>query len=841
MSSPARERAGLVAELFKSAVELPTGERETFLTQQCGSDQELKSEVVSLLSSQARAAGFMERPAIQIAEHIRAQPGELPPGHIIGDYEIVALLGKGGMGEVYLATDRRVARQVALKLIRGGLDREMLTRRFQREQQLLAGLNHPNIAQLYETGVTDDGVPFFAMEYVGGERLDRFVEERGLELRDRLNLFRKLCGAIAYAHQHLVIHRDIKPANIRVTAEGEPKLLDFGIAKLLDEMAEDDVEQTITMQRMLTPEYASPEQVRGDPISTASDVYSLGVVFYELLTGSKPYRFTTRRPGEISRAITEQEPARPSAAVLESKDQFRNPKILRGDLDNIALMALRKEPERRYSSALAFSEDIRRYLEGLPVRARKDTVFYRTTKFAQRHRASVVLAVLMLSALVTALVVTLAAKRVADRRFNEVRQMANSLLFEVEGEIQKGPTKARETLVLRALAYLDNLAREVGRDPTLLVEVAAGYLKVGDIQGLPYRPNLGDTAGALASYAKAERILEPLASSARENGEATRYMSLALQSKGRVQVRAGDYQGAVETQRKAVALAEKLTEITPNDTKYLGLLGDDYVHLGAALYHAGRAATAEEYDQAIESFRKALAIHSRIAQERPEHPDYRCAVAVDYEYIGIAYSHRGDVTGERGDYEHALENHRTEFEIAEGVAAADPASPIFRRLRADAFGEIGLSQLKLGLFAEALGNFQKKLAIFEAIEAADHTNVEARRDLANTRHEVARALAAGGDVAAALAEETKACAVLEALHEAEPENTETILKLIDSCDERGALEEKAKNFAGAKQSYERSLSLWQRIPADKLSRQDLVRVAAIRDRVTACDRELAGR
>jgi tetratricopeptide (TPR) repeat protein len=677
------------------------------------------------------------------------------------------------------------------------------------------------------------------MEYVDGRRLDEFVEQRSLGLVHRLKLFQKLCGAVAYAHQHLVIHRDIKPANIRVTAEGEPKLLDFGIGKLLDELAEDRTEQTMTMQRMWTPEYASPEQVRGERISTASDVYSLGVVLYELLTNAKPYRLTSRRPEEMVRAITEQEPPRPSvAAAGNSKFEIRNSKLLRGDLDNIVLMALRKEPERRYASANALSEDVRRYLDGLPVRARKDTVAYRTTKFVRRHRATVIAALLTIAALIAALLVTLAAKRTADRRFNDVREIANSLLFEVEGEIQKGPTKARETLVRRALAYLDNLSREVQSDPGLQIEVAAGYLKIGDIQGLPYRPNLGDTVGALASYAKAEQVLERLASDDGNNREAIRYLSLALQSKGRVQLRNGDYQAAVETQGRAVALAERLRTVAPNESKYARLLADNYVHLGAALYQAGRASTTGEYAEAIKAFRKALGMHSQLAGAQPDKLEYRYATAVDYEYIGIAFNHRGDLSGEKEDYQSALDHHRTELEIAEQLVASEPTNEVYRRIRADAYGEVGLSQLKLGQWAEALANSQKKLAVFEEIEAADRTNVEARRDVANARHEIAEALEASGDIAAALAEEKKACALLEALHQAEPRNTETILALIDSSEEQGVLQQKSSEFAAAKQSYGRCLSLWEQLSKDKLSSRNLERISRTRDRVSECDQAL---
>ena len=309
------QRAERVAELVKSAVECGPEPWAAFLDKECGSDPAMRAEIESLLQEDEGASRFLEVPALHLAAESLVREGAFRAGQIIGDYEIVSLIGSGGMGEVYLAQDRELHRKVALKLVRRGMASEDMIHHFKREEHLLASLNHPNIAQLYGGGVTADGIPFFAMEYVEGERLDQYCDERGLATKERLQLFRKVCSAVTYAHQHLVIHRDLKPANIRVTPEGEPKLLDFGIAKLLDSENAPSSGQTLTLQGVMTPEYASPEQVAGGSITTASDVYSLGVVLYKLLTGQSPYRTKTNRPEEIARAITEQEPTRPSTAV----------------------------------------------------------------------------------------------------------------------------------------------------------------------------------------------------------------------------------------------------------------------------------------------------------------------------------------------------------------------------------------------------------------------------------------------------------------------------------------------------------------------------------------------
>jgi len=413
---PAGERWARVKELFEAAVDLDPNQRMALLDKECGGDETLRGEIESLLRSDERTHGFIEQPAFEIPRNLFAEE-EPFAGRQFGAYQVIREIGRGGLGAVYLAAraDDEYRKQVAIKLVRRGLDTEDILRRFRTERQILAQLDHPNIARLIDGGTTDDGLPYFVMEYVNGEPINAYCDANALPTTERLKLFRKVCAAVTYAHQNLVIHRDLKPSNILVTQEGEPKLLDFGIAKLLctgDEL----FTQTIPALRVMTPEYASPEQVKGEKIMTTSDVYSLGVLFYELLTGQRPYRLKTRTPEEIARAITEQEPDRPSTIHAEHSDsRTQNPKSLRGDLDNIVLMAMRKEPARRYASVGQFSDDIRRHLEGLPVRARKDTVTYRASKFVNRHRIGVAAAALVMLSLVGGIVTTLRQAQTAER------------------------------------------------------------------------------------------------------------------------------------------------------------------------------------------------------------------------------------------------------------------------------------------------------------------------------------------------------------------------------------------------------------------------------------------
>ena len=401
-----------VQQLFDEALELSSEERASFLDAACGEDAELRQDVASLLANfSAAGSTFMENPAARIGDDLEmpempakasGTDGPNQPGDRIGPYVLEKLLGTGGVGRVYLATrETEFQKQVAVKLLKRGMDTDELVRRFVSERQILAQLEHPNVANLLDGGATDDGRHYLVMEYVDGLAIDTYCAEKLLDVPQRLRLFLKVCDAVHFAHRNLVVHRDLKPSNILVAQDGEPKLLDFGIAKLLrPESFPQTVLPTAPGWRAMTPEYASPEQVRGGLISTASDVYSLGVVLYELLTGRRPYRLSSRSLIEVERTVCTVPPMRPSRAVtrqLEGEepastgtylgvDRKKLKQRLSGDLDNILLMALEKEPERRYQSVDQLAADLRRHLDNLPVSARKDSLFYRSSKFARRHR-----------------------------------------------------------------------------------------------------------------------------------------------------------------------------------------------------------------------------------------------------------------------------------------------------------------------------------------------------------------------------------------------------------------------------------------------------------------------
>jgi serine/threonine protein kinase/tetratricopeptide (TPR) repeat protein len=414
------EKWDQVKELFTLALERDPEERDGFLRQACGADDALRTEIESLLSSFDGAPDFLEDcPAADLSSaHSNAIPGRR-----IGAYRIIRECGHGGMGVVYLAerADDQYRKRVAIKMLKPGINKDEILRRFRNERQALAALDHPSIVRLLDGGSTDEGLPYLIMDHVEGVRIDQYCDTHRLSIAERLQLFRTVCLAVQYAHETLVIHRDLKPSNILITRDGVARLLDFGIAKVLNPQWSPDAPLTRTDWRPMTPEYASPEQVRGEPVTNATDIYSLGVMLYELLTGHRPYRVRSDSPLEIERFVCDEEPEKPSAAVSRIDETVSHdgstrtaitpqlvgearairpeelPRRLRGDLDTIVMKAIRKEPQYRYVSAEAFAKDIERHLSGRPIEARKPTVFYRGGKFVHRHTESLATAILIIA------------------------------------------------------------------------------------------------------------------------------------------------------------------------------------------------------------------------------------------------------------------------------------------------------------------------------------------------------------------------------------------------------------------------------------------------------------
>jgi serine/threonine protein kinase/tetratricopeptide (TPR) repeat protein len=786
------ERWQEIKVVLDDALELKASERAAFLDRVCARDASLRKEVEVLLSADEEAGpDFLNEPrrfemtTVGGAAGNPDEPTDLWIGRRVGPYKVVERLGIGGFGEVYRAirADDQYHKEVALKVVRAGQDSAFVFSRFKHERQILAGLDHPNIARLHDGGATEDGVPYFVMELIDGQPLDRYCENHRLSVTERLKLFLPVCAAVQYAHQRLIIHRDIKPGNILVTTDGVPKLLDFGIAKILDTGAEaGGPEPTLTVFRVLTPGYASPEQIKGEPITTASDVYSLGVVLYELLTGQHPYRRLSGKPEEMARAVCEEEPRKPSTVARKNTTKRtgsagssglpemidvsaeKRSKRLRGDLDNIVLMALRKEPQRRYVSVEQFAEDIRRHLARLPVAARQDTIAYRTSKFIARHKTAVVAAVLLTLTLLAGLAITLrearlareqaaiarAEKARAERRFNDVRKLANSLIFEVHDSIRNlpGATETRKLVLTRALEYLDSLSRESSGDPSLQRELATAYDRVGDVLGASANPNLGDFGGAIESYTKALAIWESLAEA--NPTDVDGQIGLAGEYFRITQVREdiGDFQGARETMRRAQPFIQRVAT-GQNDPKMQTQLA------GLYYYTAGLLDKMGDFPGALQNYRQAAAILEPLAADPKSNLIVRAYLTGNYngvarmlvetghidegvamaakalamlkqlseanpanatlrEYLAEGYGISSDIARKKGDLESALEFGRRSYEIFRELKLADPNNQLSATntvLSQLSLGEILVLQ---GKIAEGARNIREALASFRA-------------------------------------------------------------------------------------------------------------------------------
>ena len=755
-------QAEAVAELFKSALERPPAERADYLNAACD-NPEVRAEVESLLRAHGRANNFIDGSALEFAAEMLAQGPSPDLQPQISGYQIISRIGAGGMGDVFLAEDLKLHRRVALKLVRPGMWSAEIRQRFQYEEQILASLNHPNIAHLHGAGVASDGTPCFVMEYVEGAPIDHYCQRENLSLQARLDLFRKVCAAVQYAHQHLVIHRDLKPSNILVTNDGEPKLLDFGIAKLLTP-TDSTLQPAVTIAGMMTPNYASPEQVRGENVTTASDVFGLGVLLYELLTGRRPYRTRTTSPHEVVRLICEVEPERPSTAVRERESSASDARLLLGDLDNIVLMALRKEPERRYQSVAQFSEDIRRYLEGLPVSAHKDTVGYRASKFIRRHKVAVIAALLFAGTLVAGIVATeWEAHRAnvqrlrAERRFNDVRRLAHSLMFEIHDSVQnlQGSTPTRRLIVTRALEYLDGLAREAGDNASLQRELATAYEKVGEIQGNPYSANLGDTAGALTSYEKAAHIREALRQTAAttdsemELGRTYRALGDILEVKGEVPQTIKEYE-------RSLQLFVRLAAANPADPAVQDELARAYETLADGYGHAANAETIR-----LTNYQKALDLREKLFTHDRSNAKLQRSIALNLLKIG-------GVTDPRRP--EASASIRRGVAMLEALAAADPNDARARRAVGWGYYQLGNTLFAGGDFAGALASRRKAFAIRQQVSANDPQNAQAQFDLGVAYTDLAETLTAMGHPTEAVEEGRLGLAIFQELATADPSN-----------------------------------------------------------------------
>ncbi|HMK87647.1 MAG TPA: serine/threonine-protein kinase, partial [Steroidobacteraceae bacterium] len=637
-----------------------------------------------------------------------------------------------------------------------------------------------------------EGVPYVVMEFVDGTPIDEYCNRARLSIRDRLVLFRTVCAAVQYAHQNLIVHRDLKPGNILVTAKGEPKLLDFGIAKIRDPHHDAQNVPAVTMLPMMTPEFASPEQVRGEAVTTSSDTYSLGVILYLLLTGRPPYRVGSRSAHDVIKAVCETEPARPSTVVgwsavsqpgdaqsagnpqdrAQAPDRARRRgmrrlrRMLRGELDNIVLMALRKEPERRYRSVEQFSDDVRRYLDNQPVAASRDTWRYRFWKFLLRHRAGVAATALVILSLAAGLVLTWREAGVAQRRFNDVDSLANSMIFDIHDAISDlpGSTAARKLVVERALQYLDKMAQESHGDDSLEREVAAGYERIGDVQGNTFAANLGDTAGALRSYRKALALRQAVHASHEDNIADTVALARSLRLVANAVLLTGDTAGARSNSELAVSTAEQAALARGGDVAALEELRQDYATEAAILGGNYNMSNFGDFSAALSVREKELAVAERISALEPG------SLSAE-ESVARSLAHMGDQLSMVGRRHASLEHYLRAGRMFEDLAQRAPGTKALQTLQA-IYNRLYFAQYSDGDKAGALASARRAFEIAKELTRADPNDFRSRVSLVIDDVNLATVLSATGALEEARVAASEALSTISNLASHNPANGE---------------------------------------------------------------------
>jgi eukaryotic-like serine/threonine-protein kinase len=671
-----------IEELFLLVADLPPVEQKAKLEAACAGDTTLLADVTRLLQHDHGGAGAANLSAVVegVARNLPA-PEQVNTGNRrLGPYRVVREIGRGGMGVVFEAVrdDDEYQKRVALKVAsRVAFSPEFL-RRFREERQILARLEHPNIARLLDGGTTEDGIPYFAMEYVEGSAIHEYVISSKLTVPATLRLFLQVCDAVEYAHQNLVIHRDLKPGNILVTNDGSVRLLDFGIAKLMDPSV--SVEHTATGLGPLTPDYCSPEQVRRQGVTTRTDVYALGLVLFELLTGERAQRADTTSPIAFDRSICETDVRAPSA-VFQAKGDRAKAGILRGDLDTIVLQAAQKDPVRRYGSVAEFAGDIRRFLESRPVVARQDSAWYRAGKFVRRHWLPVGAGALLVVTLVAGIVTTLYQAQRAERRFQQVRRIANALLTDVHGAIRNlpGSTQAQEVVLRTAVEYLDSLSKEAENDDSLQVEIARGYVEVAELSYSTAHGSLDRPQDAKRYLAQARAIVEPLLKRSPGNVDAAVQMINVEAAEATLEENLeGHGDAALAAYERALRAGESARARHPDSIEVLEALGlaQSALIAGFPMSPLARAQIASHIENA-----------ERIMKSKP-----RSEVTISQ--LGVAYSQAGKIAHDEARTDDARRYFQRNIELHTELVAMEPNNATARRNLL--IGLFALADLELG-------------------------------------------------------------------------------------------------------------------------------------------------
>lgn len=823
-----------VESLYNELADVPADEQNRRLG--AVEDPELRREVRSLLDAGGLTAGVPEAIAGLAAQVVGEQPGQAPTR--FGPYQVQRELGAGGMGQVYLATraDDEYRKQVAIKVVRAGITDPAFHARFLQERQILANLDHPYIARLIDGGTAPDGSSYLVLDYVDGRRLTAYCTEDRLGIAERCRLFVKVCEAVAYAHQNLVVHRDLKPGNILVTADGTPKLLDFGIAKLL---GQDGLDLTRTAYGLLTPQYASPEQVKGEPITTASDVYSLGAILFELLVGAAPHQFSTESAKELIRVVCEEDVQPPSRLARQ--------RISR-DLDNIVLKAMSKDPHRRYSSAEHLAEDVGRYLEMKPVKARGDSSLYRMGRFCRRRWMPLAAAGVVLATLAGAVVQSRAQARLADElraaavrerdraeaervkaeqaaraaneqraaaeassrealkqreraglRLDQLRNLIQRFLFDLDAAVADlpGTSNARRVLAKTSLEYLDAMSREAGLQPGLQRDLAVAYERVGELQGSTTKQSLGDTAGALTSYRKAAAIRRAL-----PLGSLTSRLELMFLYSNMIV--------ALRDQKQRPEARQLLDEgIRLREGPWRNDPGMLVATAGLYFQRVGVNELEADVGSAIADLRQSLDLYSTAAAARPE--DMKALDGVTQASYAL-----GQRLCRKGDYAGGLSSLRQAMEKAGELTQREPNNVRYHRLSAivtRAYAN-NLAEPDAGAHRnldEALAAMRRAMEVNKAISEKDPSNRTAHGDYIRALGAVGRMHSLRDEWQPSAQAFTDAMNMMEALSKQHPKDTRIAGDWAYLATEAGMSHSYLKNYATAAALLEKASATYQEL------------------------------
>lgn len=774
-----RTRHQVIKDLFLAALDIESDIRELWLRDAVEGDATLFAEVSKLLASHQAAedGSLLDNPVLDRGHLVESNIG---PGSSIGPWLLGSLIGTGGMGSVYRASraDGTYERTVALKVVQHGSEVVGISDRFATESNTLARLEHPNIARLYDAGVSSEKIPYLVMEYVDGVPVTTYVQEHKCSIPESLVLFLEICEAVSYAHRNLVVHRDLKPSNILVSSSGNVKLLDFGIALLLDAPKQ---RLASSSGSAMTPAYAAPEQVGQDPVTTATDTYSLGVLLYEMLAGTRPYDLSGLEPAEMQRIVCTVTPEKPSEAAQDGHRQ----RGLKGDLDAIIMKSLRKSPVERYSTTQALIDDLERYLSGDPVRARSGGAVYRVNKFVRRNRVPVAATLVVLVAIVAGLISTIVqAQRVekqrdtAEQRFDIARQATSGLMFEVHDAIANlsGSTPARELIVRQALDYLAQLNETAGSDVQLRVDMANAYRRIGDVLGNPSNNNLGRVQEALESYRKGLAILPENADPDSLMEGVTFARALLFEKLGDVMAHTGELDSALVYLDNAIGFYKENADAHPEEPGEVLPYAIGNIKRGdyTGNPHFPNAGDAE----GAMTFYK-VSLHHLQRLEQGSNVNTRVL-----RYLGLIFERIGTIQADLGDLEISGQSYVRSMEYREELSKQNPNDMTLHRDAGIAHEKVGLTYQMQGELDSAWRELQIAHKRYAELVEVDPENVNARITLAVSEMQLGALMSSTsvpsyGDRGGSRLHYQRARKILEGVLEIDASNTR-VLDLLDT-------------------------------------------------------------